>query len=296
MVKLFAEAKDKHDDFFEQHYIADQGFFIKGKAKKFEGKISLKDNQPTLEAKFEESGKIQDSKVKGEVTLRSSSEHELETDLDLSKHVEKTKLSTHANWNSLTHDYDGTVSLHNKHSSGIRNKFDFHFVKGGDWTLTHNFSKKLCKRTILNFDFTWDGKKSGVVATNLGFWIKPTKWMSAFITHSTEGQINKKTDWKKLGVVTWRSRFTAADKTKLGFDYSYDLSTRTAGLLLGVETSPADGLDVKAKINSEGDLEAAAKLEIADKWDLIMASSMKAANITGGQASSFGFGLEGKLK
>lgn len=295
MVKLFADTTEKRDNFFDDDYVADSGATLKIEAKKFEGEANFHNGETKLEGKWSEKGKIQDHKVKTEFTVRSNSEHEIESEWDLKKVIDKTEFLHKTEWNSSTHDHSHTLSLKNESIKKMTNQFDFAINKDKEWSITHHWAKKKCSSLQIKGDYTWDGKSSAVTSSHWGILFNPSKFGSVFLTYSTDGAIDKKTNWKHFGTLAWRQRLKI-DGTKLGFDWGYNLAYRTSNLTLGIATKPADNLKFKGKVNSDGEIEASAKLEIAKDWEVTVGSALKGGAFTGPQQSIFGISLEGELK
>ena len=296
MVKTFSAVEEKHENFFKDDFIATKGFYIKVKADDHTGKVTIKNNVPTLEAKLEHKHKVQDTKVKTETILKSNGEHELKGVWDLDDVLEKTELTHHSHFNSSTHEHKHIITLVNKAIKHTKNSFEFTYNNDKTWHIVHGIGHEICKRTSFAFDYTFCGKASTVVATNFGVLLKPTKWATSWLSYSTEGALNKDIDWKRFGTLGWKQRFETEGKTKLGFDYSYNLANRSSNILFGLRTRVSSGFDLSTKVASSGDIEASGKIEIADNWNLIVSSAMQGSGVTAKQQNVFGFGLEGKLK
>jgi len=295
MVKLYSELEDYYSKLFENHFIAKEGFYLKFKSKDYEGTVTKGDGKPLLEFKFDHKYEINDIKIKKTFTLRSSGEHTIDGKADISKVIDKSALTHSFNFNSATHDFDALFSFHNKSIKKMYSRWDFHYFKGGEWTFTPNVSRQLCKKIAIGWDFTFNGAKNELTSMNLALMFRPNKWVRAVLARNIAGSINKNTDWLRTGLVTFKSRSKLDKNTKIGFDYIYNLETKAAALELGLKTHPAEGFMVKSRINSGGDAEVAAKLKIADKWHLLVATAFNAGEVTGKQQPHIGVGLEGKL-
>lgn len=295
MAKLWDKVDEKFDSLFEEDF-ASEGIKVTGKAKNFEGTVEYKDGKQNLEAKFEHKMKLHGFDVNAETTVNTNNEHELEVNWKLDKNELKKVIHTHK-WDSSTHGHDHTVSLVSKPKKGVKSRFDLHFDKDKNWDWTNQTSTKVCKKTSLLFKFHWDSQAKALTETHWGLLMKPADWGSLLVSWNTDGPWNKVANWRKFGAIDykWRSK-SLQNKTKIGVDYRYNLSDRSAGMKFGIFTEPTKGLELRGKVDSCGNVEAAAKLEIADKWDLIVGTASTDKDIVGEGNASIGIALEGKLK
>lgn len=295
MAQLFAETDDEFASFIEDNYIAQDGFYLKAISPNFVGKVTVHENEPQIEATFEEKVNVADHPVNASIKLTSAGVHTLEGNWDISSVVENTEFTHITNWNSSNNDHDTTFSVTNRSIADMKLKFDFQYFKGGDWTLRNHFAKRFFPEISLGGDFTWDGKKSEVNATNVGFLYTPQEWIRLWLTHSTQGTINSKTNWAQTGVLALKHRFLADANTVLGFDFVHNLENKKSALVAGVETSPAIGVLLKGKANSGGDIEATARVAASANWDVILSAGTHANEVTSKQEALFGIGVEGRL-
>ena len=297
MVKVFGSIDEDREDFFKNGFIANDGFYVKAKYDNHTGTVKINNGKSKISAKMTQKGKFNDTKIKGEAKISSDGKHEFKSEWDLDKTIDNTEVETSTEWNSGSHEHSTTVSLINDGvMKGLKNQFDFTYASSGDWEFTHGLGYKHCKGAKSGLEYTWDGKANALSTANFGLLLKPSKWTSAWLTYKTDGQLNAKTDWLHYGSIGWSQRFKTDSKAKLGFDFSYDLAGRTSSITFGGETEIADNVEARAKVSSDGQIEAATKLEIADNWDLHLGTTLNGTGVTASQAASFGVGLEGKIK
>lgn len=295
MAQLYTKIDEDHSKFFKDNYVAQDGFYIKAKSPNFEGKVAVKKDQPNIQAKFQEKAVVADHPVDASLKLTSGGIHTLKGEWDINSVVEKTTLTHETNWNSSNNDHDTTVSVTNSSIQDMKLQFDFQYFKGGDWNLKNHFAKHFCSKLSFAGDFTWDGKKSEVNSTNLGFMWTPQEWSKIWITHSIQGTINGKTKFTNTGVLAWKQRFVASTSTILGFDFIYNLENKKTALVAGVETTPALGVLLRAKATSGGDVEASARVAANESWDVIVSAGAHVNEVTSKQQALIGVGIEGKL-
>lgn len=295
MAKLYTKLQDKFNGFFDDDYVAQKGFYVKAKSSNFTGKVTAKDNNPQLEATFNEKAKVMDHKVDASIKLTSKGVHTLEGTWNLKELVDKTKLNHVTNWNSGNHDHDTTVTVTNKSIKDMALRFEYQYFKGGNWTLTNHIARKVCSKLHLGGDFRWDGQKSEVNSLNLGVFYHPNAWIKILFSHSIDGAIDGKTNWSQTGTLSFKNRFIADKTTILGFDYAYNLESKKSALIAGVETTPALGVLIKAKATSGGDIEATARLTANPRWTILASAGTHVSNVSGKQEPLLGIGIEGKL-
>ena len=297
MVKVFSSVNGDFDSFFDDDYIAGDGFYIKVKHDNHSGKFKIKEGKPSLEAKFEEKGKFGDVKVEGELKISSTGKHEFKGEYDLDKFVDNTEFEQKLEYNSATHEHTNTFELSNKGIvQDLSTKAEFSIENSGNWKFSQGFGYQHNPQFTTLLEYEYDGAKSALTAANIGLYHKSTDWMESLISYSTDGAFTGETDWTHYGELAWKSRCKTVAGTKLGFDYVYDLKDRAAKFLVGIETKPTAGVEAKSKLSADGEMEVSAKLEIADNWDLLMSTAMNASGLTNKQENIFGFGLEGKIK
>lgn len=297
MVKVFGDVDGDHENFFKNGFMAKDGFYVKAKYDNHAATIKIANGKSKIQAKMTQKGKFNDTKVKGEGKLSSDGKHEFKSEWDLDKTIDDTEIETSTEFNSGTHEHSTTVSLINKGIvKGLKNQFDLTYDSSGDWEFSHGLGYKHCKGAKTSLEYTWDGKANTLTAANFGLLLRPAKWASAWLTYKTDGKLNAQTDWLHYGTIGLSHRFKTESKAKIGFDFSYDLAGRSSTITFGGETDIADNVELQAKVSSDGEIEAATKLEIADNWDLHLGTTLNGAGVTASQAASFGVGLEGKIK
>jgi hypothetical protein len=295
MAKFFGDIEDKFDDFFTLNYVAQDKFYVKVKANKFVGEVKMKGDNPELKAKFKHNAHVQDFKVDAEVALSSSGKHKFIGEWDLKDTVKDVEVKHTTNWNSQSNDHDTLVALQFKGVDTAKLGLDFQYFRNGHWEATPHLAKEIQKGLSSATDFTWDGKTSEIKDFKVGIEYEPNNWSKTWLSHHVGNPLAKDFKLGKIGSLSLCQRFNASLKTQLGFDYNYNLNDKSSTLQVGIETSPAAGLTVKSKINSEGSIEAAAKIDTGNGWDVLVALATHSASISGKQEAQFGVGIEGKL-
>jgi hypothetical protein len=295
MADLFTDLKEDYNHLFTDDYVARDGFKLKAKTKDFTGEAALSNGKTKLKGKLAFGMELNDQKLDYTLTVKSSGDHSLETKTDLSKFIPNTTSTDTFNWNSKTQDWDFEANFENESIEKTKLRLDAKVEKGGDWSATLHSGRSICSGLSFAGDVNYDGKAKEFNNFNLGAHFTPNEWTKSWVTHTHEGKIDSSYNPIRTGVLSWNQRFTASAATILGFDYSLNLGDKTSTTALGAHTTLSDGVEVRGKVNHQGDIEAAAKFEVSPNWKMTLATATHASHISGKQEADFGISLEGKL-
>jgi hypothetical protein len=297
MAQTYSDIEDDHSGFFDDDFVAGQAFYAKLKHGSHTGTFKVRDGSSVLEAKLQQSADVQDTKVDGTLKLSSTAKHQIEGEWDLHKFAPHTTFKHTTNVNSETHDHDTTFSLTNTGAiENVKNTFDFVWPSKGQWSLTHSLGYFHNTHNRFGLQYTYDGEATRLTSTKLGLLVVSNDYTQSWITHESDGNISSETDWKRFGKLGQSTRFTTTSNAKLGFDWVYDLKERTSDVTFGVHAQPLDGLSLRAKSNQKGEIEASAKVTIANNWDFLFGTALNGSTITSKGNQDFGFALEGKIQ
>jgi hypothetical protein len=295
MVKFFSELIDSFDNFFVENYVTADGFKLTTKAKDFTGEVTVNEGKAALNAELESEMDVDSYKVKSVAKFQSNGELSIESTADVSKALEKTNMKKVFNFNSNTHEYDLDTSITNTSITDTKLQLNVHGFSTKDWTSTLHAATKVTPSLRVSGDATYDGTKKEVNQLHYGLYYLPQKWTKTLIAYSHEDKIDQNIRPWKSGVLDFRQRLKATKVTTLGFDYSYNLGEKTSSTTFGFKTRLTDGVAIKSKVDSAGNIEASTVLKINKAWRLTIGAATHASQIGGKQEAQIGFALAGKL-
>mmetsp|Transcript_6268 Transcript_6268/g.5384 ORF Transcript_6268/g.5384 Transcript_6268/m.5384 type:complete len:296 (+) Transcript_6268:23-910(+) len=295
MAELFADITEDLDRYFQDGFVANDGFKIKTKAKDFAAEAKVKGGKTALKGKFAFKTDIEDKSIDNTITIKSSGDHTFESESDLGSIIDATSIKNTLDMNSLTNHFKNETSFFNKSIEKTTLRLDVHTQTKEPVSVTAHLGRKICPGSTVTADVSIDSGSKQITGANLGVLFTPTDYFKTFVTTSLKGSLNSKNLPWNAGTLALRQRYTANPTTVLGFDYTYNVSDRTSTSKIGLSTNVSEGLDVKTQIDHTGNIQGSAIFNLNKTWKMTLSGATTSASAAGKEQPKYGVFFDGKL-